>query len=237
MLLLKFATVLLCWRNFHFVGKDSSAQSQCPFMTGQEGTFSNLLPWSLCSSSQVDHFTLQLRLGLPSRRTNSVLLWFLKDFHSTWSKRKTELKKKKKNLHKIRLRQTWTFAVHCGASLSMKSASIQLYRTSSTVERPFSLNVVGKSLIIFGISLEKGMDVYLSFNPFDKVCHVAVNSRPQDFWEKQTEPHEVKPNNVHCPPGFSQTRGPPLSPCNEEQWMLVTDISEPSCVHAILRVK
>lgn len=81
---------------FILLAKIHQPGSQCPFMTGQEGTFSNLLPWCLRSSlSQVDHFTLQLRLGLPSRRTNSVLLWFLKDFHSTWSKRKTELKKKK----------------------------------------------------------------------------------------------------------------------------------------------
>lgn len=95
------------------------------------------LCWALISLSRINlpsppfssyHFIIQLRLGLSGKRTNSVLLWFLKDFHSfnlihsshsSWSKRKIELKKK---LHKIRLRQTWTFAVHCGASLSMQSA-------------------------------------------------------------------------------------------------------------------
>lgn len=156
------------------------------------------LCWALISLSRISlpspplssyHFIIQLRLGLPGKITNSVLLWFLKDFHSTWSKRKIELTTTKK-LRKIRLRQTWTFAVHCGASLSMKSAPVQLSTgRPPPSERPFSLNVAGKSLwSSLELVQEKGTDVYLSFNPFDKVCHVAVNSRPQDFGKADGAP-------------------------------------------------
>lgn len=32
------------------------------------------------------------------------------------------------------------------------------------------------------------MDVYLSFNPFDEVGHIAINSRPQDFGKADGAP-------------------------------------------------
>lgn len=35
--------------------------------------------------------------------------------------------------------------------------------------------------------------------------------------EKQTEPQEVKPNNVQRPAECSHTRGPPLSPCKDRE--------------------
>lgn len=72
----------------------------------------------------------------------------------------------------------------------MTSASGRLSAGSSAQsKRPFSLSVAGKSLSSsLELLQEKVMDVYLSFNPFDEVGHVAINSRPQDFGKADRAP-------------------------------------------------
>lgn len=72
----------------------------------------------------------------------------------------------------------------------MKSASGQLSAGSSPQStRPFSLSAAGKSLASsLELVQEKGADVYLSFNPFDEVGHIAINSRPQDFGKADGAP-------------------------------------------------
>lgn len=180
------------------------------------------LCWALISLSRISlpspplssyHFIIQLRLGLPGKITNSVLLWFLKDFHSTWSKRKTELEKKKKTAWN----STETNTTICSALWSIpvyeKCSCTALYRTSSTVGKAVVFECCWKkSLIIFGISSGERYGCIFVFQSIWQSMSRCCKLQAPGLWKSRRSPMKLsqtmstvlpashKPEAHHCHP-------------------------------------